>query len=99
MTRDELIEAVAKRRFPGIVKNDGEEWAVVVEMTERWLDAVEPVVRADERERHTVNNPLLLADLRAKVQALPDYLRIGHDGVDSLVWRSEVLALIDGGER
>jgi len=102
MTRDELIVAVAERRFSAIVQA-GEEWAVVVEMTTRWLDAAEPVIRADEREFFAPEVPMarddLRNELRAKVEALPDYLRIGHDGVDSLVWRSEVLALFDGGER
>jgi hypothetical protein len=102
MDRAELIEAVAKRRFPGIVKNDGEEWAVVVEMTERWLDAVEPVVRADERATIKYEMGVLQweglrlrqerADLRAKVTTLPGW------GTTEYIFRGDVLALLDGAE-
>jgi hypothetical protein len=52
-----------------------------------WCDVIAKA-RADERERHTVNNPMLLADLRAKVESMAGV----HD-----VWlyRDDVLALID----
>jgi len=51
-------------------------------------------VRADERERHTVNNPMLLADLRAEVEALYDQGRTRD--WDYFAALDAVVALIDG---
>ena len=65
-------------------------------------------VRADERERHTVNNPLLLADLRAEVQVMKDeagQVLLHAETTDEVTAASvgisvldDMLALFDGSE-
>lgn len=68
---------------------------------ENILDAVEPIIRADERERHGNNCGGMwdewTHDLRAKVEALPSLqMRRLDDVYDWYVLRADVLALFDG---
>jgi len=73
------------------------------------INAVEPLIRADERERlqhvdfyaASVARRVVLADLRDKVEALGMYSTFGPDGSldgSDVVLRSDVLDLIDGGD-
>ena len=67
------------------------------------LDAVEPLIRADERERRDAEVEALTwellnvradrIDVRAKVEALPYVLTYGTAGESK---RADVLALLDG---
>ena len=89
MTRGDLIEAGAV----AVATDEGRNHPTCMvcrNVAGLVVDAVEPLIRADERERHTVNNPLLLADLRARMLDLPP----AHD--DACVWLRDVIGLIDG---
>jgi len=101
-TRDELIEAGTQAMvFAGM--NYGKP--IDERMAEACVDMVEPLIRADEREREHVVSLLISqkmkweADLRAKVEALlperpqPQYL----SGWDAAL--ADVLALIDGSSK
>jgi hypothetical protein len=102
VNRDELIEvasqAVAEDANTGHVRTLGQEVEVI-------LDMVEPLIRADEREAVKAEYvPVLmehlriLADLRAKVEALPG-LALAGPGLTPYIHRYDVLALLDGDPR
>jgi hypothetical protein len=95
MTRDEMIDAVIPALGLSYVRHPG----YAQKRAMRVLDAVEPLIRADERERtNTVGGHRrirdegradMMTDLRAKVEALA--------GVhDIWLYRADVLALLDG---
>ena len=102
--RDELIDAgdaaVAALERGGRVRTRRQKVVAVV-------DAVEPIIRADERwermERIIEAGRVAEAarretrtDLRAKVEALNGILTAKFDeGQDVLLWRSEVIALLE----
>jgi hypothetical protein len=77
--RDELIRAGAGADFRDLTSRRATAADVIV--------MVEPLIRADEREK-------VLADLRAKVEALPTENVYSHRG--PVVLRADALALIDG---
>jgi len=92
MNRDELIEAGVRV----IVKKRP---LTTAEAMDAILDAVEPLIRADERERFDLAVGAValneeLADLRAKVEALTTEY---DSAVDDYISRADVLALFDGG--
>jgi hypothetical protein len=103
MDRDDLIDAgtqaICEMYVPTATADEEVRWEVGVV-----VDAVEPVIRADERERNTplditAYRAALLAGLRAKVEALPERgisMTWDHPEGCALVWRDEVLALLDG---
>ena len=78
MVHDELVEAGASAMPKTLSRRARETWAAIV------LDAVEPLIRADEREAFGITLSGMeekayaqgghnrLADLRAKVEALRD---------------------------
>ena len=82
MTHDPLCPVARGHRMPDAT------WCL-------WCDVIARV-RADERKRGRGSQALAndrvvaLADLRAKVEALPSV------GYIAAVWRADVLALIDG---
>jgi len=89
MNRDELIEAGVRV----IVKKRP---LTTAEAMDAILDAVEPLIRADERERFDLAVGAValneeLADLRARMLDLPP----AHD--DACVWLRDVIGVIDGG--
>lgn len=99
-TRDDLVEAgahaICEQYVPSTVIDDDmrKDIGVVV-------DAVEPFIRADERESVKAEYvPVLmehlriLADLRAKVEALP---QVGSYYGRPVVPLADVLDLLDGG--
>jgi hypothetical protein len=100
-TRDELVGAGSQALF-----RDGlDAWAAmgVGAMAGRVVDAVEPLIRADERKSVKAEYvPVLmehlriLADLRAQVEALPGAHLSGD--ARGVVYRAAVLALIGGSE-
>jgi hypothetical protein len=103
MTRDELIEAAtdAAQNIPNPIRLlfDEDDEAQVSAV----VDAVEPMIRADEREKVATEVEAIVrakderiyrqawADLHAQVEALPAV------GYLAAVWRADVLALIDKG--
>lgn len=99
-TRDELIEAGTQAMvFAGM--NYGKP--IDERMAEACVDMVEPLIRADEREREHVVSLLISqkmkweADLRAKVEALwlTQIIPPKRDTYGAAI--KDVLALIDGG--
>ena len=103
MTRDELIEVGAK----SILSSDPPpgELEGCRSLAEDILDAVEPLIRADERLKERANihsksnhlvRSLMLADLRAKAEALPSPMDDG-DHISRWVLRADVLNLIERG--
>jgi len=97
MTRDELIEAGAQALRTAFTdyKPDYADVGVVV-------DAVEPLVRASERELGATLNAALLRDLRTRlsvgVAALQTYPPVLFSGNARVAWVeacAEVLNLID----
>lgn len=104
-TREELVEAGCDV-LPLVVWRE----LSMEDVVEYVLDAVEETIRADEREHQGalfldasgVGNVLaasiqeaIRADLRAKVQALPDE-HVYDPRLGSCVLRAAVLALLDG---
>ena len=106
MTRDDLIRALGER-YPTI----GDREDMSLEAHADWLIATwEPLIRADEREQYDRamfsdyhrDWDAKMADLRAKVEALPIILypipNKTHGAVTGhAVDLDEVLALLDGG--
>lgn len=92
MTREELIEAVIPALGLSYVRHPGYAQG----RARRVIDAVEPLIRADEREFLAPEVPMarddLRNELRAKVEALPGSPNSALDWV----LRVDVLALLDG---
>ena len=90
--RDELIDAGARALD---AKWGDVSIPLVRDEAATVIDAVEPIIRADERSysRTAAAAWRELADLRDKVEALPQYP--GTTGTNA-VWRSDVLALLGG---
>jgi hypothetical protein len=108
MTRDELIAVAidAAQNTPWTQRPtfDEDDEANVVAA----VNAVEPLIRADEREKVKAEYvPVLmehlriLADLRARVEALRPGVRWDpyQGGNPDVVLRADVLALLDGATR
>jgi len=93
MTRDELIDAAmeAAQSIPNPVRPlfDEDDEAQV----EAVVDAVEPLIRADEREQMPprIRPQAIRADERATLRAKVEALETFHN----MVWKQDVLALID----
>jgi hypothetical protein len=90
VNRDELLDAV-KRLDPLLV------WTPLT-----IIDAVEPLIRADEREHinnlmYAIAEQKTLDDLRAKVEALPRWRM--DDTLVAVLAYEDVLALLDGADR
>lgn len=95
MTHDELVDTGAQAMhflfvMPGTATNRGYAAAVV--------EAVEPLIRAAERDRIRARTSDALSGLRAQVEALPPGVRWDpyQDGNPDVVLRAAVLALLDG---
>jgi hypothetical protein len=97
-TRDELIEAGADALSD--TWTDGGD-GTNQELAAAVLDAVERLIRADERAKWLAYDEVVTRDawseLHAKVSALPEGAERRWNGDDALIWRSDVLDLIDGG--
>jgi hypothetical protein len=88
MTRDELIEAGYAVLDDALNRGDPGPLMGLV------IDALEPLIRADERAREAARLSPVRPDLRAKVEALPMWSRLAQDDV---ILRADVLALLDDG--
>jgi hypothetical protein len=104
MVHDELVEAGASAMPKTLSRRARETWTVIV------LDAVEPLIRADEGKRNAIAEVERAwaerADLRAKVEALrmDAVAASGHAEGDAEIYAAiggvamadDVLALIGG---
>lgn len=99
MTHDELVEVGAQALSASLQLRQvsGTKWPIAHTSAGIVIDAVESLIRADERERHTVNNPLLLADIRAQVRALdhPDYCTSWAADMPCICPIRDVLVILD----
>ena len=103
MTRDELIEAGAqavKDRYYGTVA-DALTAGLIRQEVATTVDAVEPLIRADEGKRNAIAEVERAwaerADLRANVEALAVFVTTNNLlGTTRYVRLGDVLALIDG---